>query len=72
MAQDAPGFIRYGLADAGDGTVLSVSLWSSHDDAERASGLASRWVAEAIADRVALVAASVGDFRFYEGVRSSP
>lgn len=71
ILQDAPGFIRYGLADAGDGTLLSVSLWSNHGDAERASDLAAAWVTENIADRVALVASKVGDFRFYEGGRSS-
>ena len=71
ILQDAPGFIRYGLADAADGTFLSVSLWSDRREAERASVLLAAWVAENMADRVALVASQVGDFGFYEGGRSA-
>ena len=32
-----PGFIRYGLADTGEGTCLSISLWETHAQAEAAA-----------------------------------
>ena len=33
--QEQPGFIRYGLADLGDKTCLSLSMWETRKDAER-------------------------------------
>ena len=32
--QDQPGFIRYGLADLGEKTCLSLSLWETRKDAD--------------------------------------
>jgi hypothetical protein len=61
-----PGFQAYGLAEAEDGKLLSISLWDSGEEAERANELATSWVKENIADRVRLENAQVGDFLFYE------
>ena len=36
-----PGFIRYGIADTGDGTCLSLSLWETRTQAEAAAPVAA-------------------------------
>jgi heme-degrading monooxygenase HmoA len=36
-----PGFIRYGLADTGEGTCVSISLWETHAQAEAAAPMAA-------------------------------
>lgn len=63
-----PGFIRYGLADTGEGRCLSISLWESHAQAETAAPVAATWIREHAADRVELRSNQVGDLAFFEGV----
>ena len=63
-----PGFIRYGLADTGDSTCVSISLWETHDEAEAAAPVAAEWVREHLADRVELRSNQAGDLAFFEGV----
>jgi len=63
-----PGFIRYGLADTGDGTCLSISLWETHAQAEAATPVAATWVRDHLADRIELRSDQVGDLAFFEGV----
>jgi hypothetical protein len=63
-----PGFIRYGLADTGDGTCVSISFWETHAEADAAAPVAATWVREHLTDRVALSSNEVGDLAFYEGV----
>jgi heme-degrading monooxygenase HmoA len=64
--RDQPGFRAYGLAEAENGKVISVSLWDSGDQAQKANELAASWVRENLADRIRLESAQVGDFLFYE------
>ena len=66
--QDQPGFIKYGLADLGDKTCLSLSLWETRKDAEAAVAVSANWVRENIADRVELRSNEIGDLAFFEGV----
>jgi hypothetical protein len=66
-----PGFIRYGLADTGEGTCVSISLWETHTQAEAATPVAATWVREHLADRVELRSSQVGDLAFYEGVTAT-
>lgn len=66
-----PGFIRYGLADTGDDTCVSISFWETHGEAEAAAPVAATWVREHLADRVELRSNEVGDLAFYEGVPAS-
>ena len=66
-----PGFIRYGLADTGAGTCVSISLWETHVQAEAATSVASTWDREHLADRVELRSSEVGDLAFDEGVRAT-
>ena len=65
--QDQPGFIRYGLADLGDKTCLSLSLWETRKDADSSVPVAANWVRENINDRVELRSNQIGDFAFNEG-----
>jgi heme-degrading monooxygenase HmoA len=66
-----PGFIRYGLADTGEGTCVSISLWETHAQADAAAPVAATWDREHLADRVELRSNQVGDLAFYEGVRAA-
>jgi heme-degrading monooxygenase HmoA len=63
-----PGFIRYGLADTGEGTCVSISLWETRAHADAATPVAATWVREHLADRVELRSNQIGDLAFYEGV----
>jgi hypothetical protein len=66
--RDQPGFIRYGLADLGDKTILSLSLWKTREEADSSTRVAADWVRQNIDDRVELRTNQVGDLAFYEGV----
>jgi len=63
-----PGFVRYGIADTGEGTFVSISLWETHAQAEAAAPVAATWVRENMADRIELRSNQVGDLAFFEGV----
>jgi heme-degrading monooxygenase HmoA len=69
--KEQPGFIRYGVADTGDKSCLSISLWETHEQAEASVPMAATWVKENIADRVELRSNQVGDLAFFEGVRTT-
>jgi len=62
--QDQPGFVSYGVADSGDGTILSISHWETHEEAEKAAGEARDRVAENLADRITLIENHTGDYLF--------
>ena len=66
--RNQPGFIRYGVADMGDKTCVSLSLWETRKDADHAVHVSADWVRDHIADRVELHTNQVGDLAFYEGV----
>ena len=63
--QREPGFIRYGVADMGDGEVVSISVWDSREHAEKATPTAASWVKENLAERVELKSNSIGDLAFF-------
>ena len=58
------GFIGYSVAKIGEGEVLSISVWTSHKDAEEATDLAKDFVAENMADLISLETSSVADVLF--------
>jgi hypothetical protein len=66
-----PGFLRYGLADTGEGTCVSISVWETRAQAEAAAPVAASWVREHLADRIELRSNQVGDLAFFEGVPTS-
>jgi heme-degrading monooxygenase HmoA len=65
--QEKPGFLRYGLADVGDRTCLSISLWKTHEDAQAAAPAAASWVRDNLSDRIELRSNYVGDLAFFQG-----
>ena len=66
--QEQPGFVRYGLADLGDKTCVSISLWETREQAEAAAPVAATWIGENLADTIELRTNSVGDLAFFKGV----
>lgn len=66
--QGQPGFIRYGLADLGDKTGLSISLWETRENADAAVSVAAGWIREHMSDKIELRSNMVGDMAFFEGV----
>jgi heme-degrading monooxygenase HmoA len=66
--RNQPGFIRYGLADSGDKTCVSLSLWETRKDADHAVAVSEAWDRAHIADRAELRTTHIGDLAFYEGV----
>jgi hypothetical protein len=69
--QDQPGFIRYGLADMGNATCVSISLWETREQADKAAPFAADWVRENLGDKLALKANDVGDLAFFTGARET-
>jgi Antibiotic biosynthesis monooxygenase len=67
--RDQPGFIKYGLADTGTSTCLSLSLWETREEADSATRVAADWIRENdLNDRIELRTSQVGDLAFFEGV----
>jgi hypothetical protein len=66
--QEQPGFIRHGLADLGDKTCLSFTMWETRKDADAATPVATSWVRDNLNDRVELRSNVIGELAFYEGV----
>ena len=66
--RELPGFVRYGVADVGDKSLVSISQWETREQAEAASPIAATWVKENIQDRVQLRENYVGDFAFDQGI----
>jgi heme-degrading monooxygenase HmoA len=69
--KDQPGFVRYGVADTGDKSCMSISLWETHEQAEASVPMAATWVKENLGDRVELRSSHVGDLAFFEGARTT-
>ncbi len=65
-----PGFEAYSLIEVDPKTLVSLTVWESHQEAEAAAKLASAWVADNLADRVSLKANTVGDALFWAGAAS--
>ena len=63
-----PGFVNYGLVDAGNHRVVSISIWETREAAQKSVGMAATWVKENIADRVRLVTTTIGDLALFHGV----
>ena len=60
--------MNYGLVDAGNHKVVSISIWETREEAQKSAGMAASWVKENIADRVRLVTTHVGDLALFRGV----
>ena len=62
-----PGFVRYGVADVGDKTLVSISLWETRKHADAAVPVAATWVRENLGDQIEIRSNQIGDFAFFEG-----
>lgn len=65
-----PGFEAYSLVEVDPKTIVSLTVWESHREAEAAVKLAADWVADNLADKVALTSSTVGDALFWDGAAS--
>jgi Antibiotic biosynthesis monooxygenase len=63
-----PGFVNYGLVNAGDHKVVSISIWETREAAQKSEGMAASWIKENIGDRVRLVTSYVGDLALFRGL----
>jgi hypothetical protein len=57
----------YGLADAGNGTIVSLSMWDHARRGRAAAPVAAAWVRDNVADRVRLTSNTVADLAFLAG-----
>ena len=63
-----PGFVNFGLVDAGHHKVIAISIWETREAAEKSAGMAAAWIKDNIADRVKLVTTHIGDLALFRGV----
>lgn len=67
MFAKQPGFVDYGLVDAGANKVVSISIWETREAAHEAGNMATAWVRANVADQVRLVNAYVGELALFHG-----
>lgn len=67
MFQKEPGFVDYGLVDAGNNKLVAISIWETREEAQKSVTTAETWVKENVADRLHLVTSYVGDMALYHG-----
>jgi hypothetical protein len=62
-----PGFVDYGLVDAGHNKVVAISIWETREAAQKSVTTAASWITQNVADRVRLVNTYVGDLALFHG-----
>ena len=65
------GFRGYSLIEVDQSTVVSLSIWETHGEAEHATSEAAEWVATHLGSRIHRVANAVGDASFWVGAGGS-
>jgi len=65
MAQ--PGFQAMSLIEVDPVTIISLTVWETHEEAEAATREAANWVAEHLDNRIHRTTNLVGDAMFWEG-----
>jgi hypothetical protein len=63
-----PGFVNFGLIDAGNHKVVSISIWETREAAQKSATMAATWIRENIADRVKLVTTTIGNLALFKGM----
>jgi hypothetical protein len=66
--QEQPGFVRYGMADLGNKTCMSISMWETREQAEASAFLAATWLRENLVGRIEVRTNSMGQLAFFKGV----
>jgi len=62
-----PGFVNYGLVDAGNHKVVSISIWETREMAHRSAAVSGAWVKENLSDRVRLATTTIGELALFRG-----
>ena len=63
-----PGYVDYGLVDAGNHKVVSISIWETREAAEKSASTSAAWVKDNMADRVRLITTQIGNLALFHGV----
>ena len=63
-----PGFLSYTVLEVDPITMMSLSVWETHDEAELAVRAAAEWTATHLGSQVHRTANYVGDALFWEGL----
>jgi hypothetical protein len=63
-----PGFVNYGLVDAGNHKVVAINIWETLEEAQKSANMAATWVKENLSDRVRLVTSHIGDLALFRGI----
>ena len=63
-----PGFVNYGLVDAGNHKVVSISIWETREQAHKSATMATTWDKANIADRVRPLTTQIGDLALFRGM----
>jgi hypothetical protein len=63
-----PGFVNYGIVDAGDRKVVAISIWETREQAHKSAGMATTWVQANVADRVRPLTTQFGDLALFRGM----
>lgn len=62
-----PGFVDYGLVDAGNHKVVALSIWETREQAQNSASVAATWIRENVSDRVRLLTTSIGELALFHG-----
>jgi quinol monooxygenase YgiN len=63
--RNQPGFVAYGVVKTGNDEGVSLSVWETQQQAEKAVQVAATWVKDNIADMVESVQNHVGNLAFF-------
>ncbi|MEI7593655.1 MAG: hypothetical protein WCK41_10585 [Actinomycetes bacterium] len=66
--QAQPGFQAYSVLEVDPVTLISVTVWETHDEAEAAVRQAAEWVAKNLDGRIHRTDNRVGEAAFWKGV----
>jgi quinol monooxygenase YgiN len=66
LYRDEPGFVAYTVAQTGDKTLISFSIWQQREQAEKASRIGETWVKEHAGDLVESIHGHIGKLGFME------
>ena len=67
MFEAEPGFVNYGLVDAGNHKCVALSIWETREAAQNSASMAATWVKENVSDRVRLVNTIIGELALFRG-----
>ncbi len=62
-----PGFQAYSLLEIDAITVMGITAWETHEEAEAATRAAAEWVATHLEGRIHRTSNEIGDPLFWEG-----